>query len=332
MKKLVTGLAATLIVGAAAALVLAPLTRTDAAPSAAAAEPVEIVPARLDRGADVRVPHLEGRTIVDGDRRIRVSGARVALLGASGRAYVVVVSNADHTRHATLRVRRNGSSKVLLRGPAPWAMTLSGDGADLVVRAGTTAERTRITVRSARTGERTARRPFRGWVEVLDVEEGRMVLGAWGPDRTLWWNPRSDATRRINQRPGYAADITGNRLASYTGDPYDGGCTVVTTLTGRRLWRSCDERVQAFSPEGRRMATVHILSDGIGPGQVWARKARGGLRASYTAEWFGAIGWETESALLLEANGRRQATTARCVGTDCERAERLRPVVRPRVD
>jgi hypothetical protein len=326
MRKLAIGFAAMLIVGAATILVLGPLTSANAG----AAGPVEIVPNRLDRGPDVAVPHVEGRTIVDGDRRIRVQAARVTLLGASGKAYVVVASDADYERSSVLRVRRNGTTKVLLARVNPWAVTMSGDGKHLAVEGGNRPDRTRLAVRSASSGKLVARRNLAGSVSVLDMQEGRMVLGAWGPNRTLWWNALSDATRRISKRTGYAADITGDRLASYTRDPYAGGCSRVTTLSGKRLWRSCRERVAAFSPEGRRMATVHILSDGLGPTQVWARKARGRLEATYTTEWFGAIGWENESALLLEANGRRHATTARCAAGECERAEKLRPVPQPR--
>lgn len=332
MRTAVTGLALSLIIGATALLLATPWLRADAT-SAAPPASVTLRPAQLERGPDVTVPHLEGRTIVDGDRRIPVPGAHVALLGWTPRAYVVVSSTRQYTRNTTLRVRHDGTRTTILDSGAkgPWALTLSGDGAHLVVVDDSAApQRTRVTVRSARNGSLVARRTVEGSASVLDMEEGRMVLGAWGPDRTWWWNVISDATRRINDRVGYAADISGNRLASYTEDPYDDGCSVVTTLTGRRLWRSCDERVTAFSPQGRRMATVHILSDGLGPTKVWTRKARGRLEASYTARWFGEISFENESALLLDTHGRRTATTARCVASTCERTERVRTERAPR--
>ena len=143
------------------------------------------------------------------------------------------------------------------------------------------------------------------------MHQGRFVLGAWGPNRTWWWNVDNDHKKRFNRRVGYAADVSGNRLASCSEDQYNGGCTFVTNLTGRRIWRSCDERVSAFSPQGRRMATVHILSDGLGPTQVWARRGDGQLEASYTARWFGDIYWENEphscSRPTGSARSRRRA-------------------------
>jgi len=332
MRTALTGFAASLIVGAAALLLATPLLRADAAP--AAPDPIVLRPAQLERGADVSVPHVEGRTIVDGDRRIKVPGAHVALLGWTDRAYIVVSSTKGYGRHTTLRVRHDGTRKAILKGRVgPWSLTLSDNGEYLiVVDDGRAPKATGVTVRSARNGALVARRSFKGSASVLDMHQGRVVLGAWGPNRTWWWNVRNDHTKRINRRVGYAADISGNRLATYSKDPYNGGCTILTNLTGRRIWRSCDERVSAFSPQGRRMATVHILSDGLGPTQVWARRGDGQLEASYTARWFGDIYWESETALLLETHGRRQVTTARCVATACERAERVRREPAPRTD
>jgi hypothetical protein len=117
-------------------------------------------------------------------------------------------------------------------------------------------------------------------------------------------------------------------LATYTGDPYDGGCSVLRTLSEPRevLTRSCSERVHAVAPSGRRVATVHILSDGLGPRQVNVRGDHGRLRARYqVAGWFGQVEFETNKALLLESTGRHKQALVRCDGADCERATRLRP-------
>jgi hypothetical protein len=133
---------------------------------------------------------------------------------------------------------------------------------------------------------------------------------------------------RVVLRTGYAADISANRLATYTRDPYEGGCSVVSRLSAPRvaLWRSCRERVDAFSPRGGRMATIDILSDGIGPREVLVRRAGGRLLGHYSARWFGAVAFESERALLLDANGARKSATVRCVASRCVRSSALRPV------
>ncbi len=69
-----TALAAAALAGGLSATLLA-------APSAAAAATTTINPAKLPRGADVAVPHLEGKTVVDGTVRIPVKAPTVRLLG-----------------------------------------------------------------------------------------------------------------------------------------------------------------------------------------------------------------------------------------------------------
>lgn len=314
---------------AAATLVALPLAAS-AAP--APGDPIELRPGTLERGADVRIPHLEGDTIVDGETRIPLAGEAYELLGRSGAAYVAVVGNAAGTRFSTVRVSPGGDPALLARATVPGQATLSDDGRHLAVERGLTGKQTTIQVVSARTSRNLARRTFPGSVTVLDMSAGRLVLGSWAPDRTFSWNALTGATQLIVNRPGYAADIADDRLAVFTRDPFRGGCSVVTPLTDVTEvdWRSCEERVDAFSPGGARMATVAILADGLGPTRVWARKAGGKLLASYTTRWFGLIGWESETALLLETNGRKLATTARCVVADCEAAEDTRPAPTPR--
>lgn len=308
-----------------------------AAPAAAVPE-TELRPARLERGPDVAIPHLEGKTVVDGDVRVQIDAGLVRFLGTSGDDYVVGASNrTGGGNYRVLRVSADGAISTVLTDVPIWELVLSADGTQIADaryfhRRGTT----RIRVYDATTGERTARRAVKGSASVLDMDEGRMVVGAWGPNRTFWWNVTSDATRRIADQPGYAANIRADRLATVTKDPYRGGCSVVSTLQPReRLWKSCDERVDAFSPNGRRMATIHILSDGLGPSDAWLRKAGGSLLAHYSTGYFGQIWWETNTALLLDANGTKRAATVRCVVADCERASDLRdvPVLRvtPRV-
>lgn len=296
------------------------------APAAAAVEETKIRPGALERGADIAIPHLEGKTIIDGDVRITVRGGTVRFLGKSGDDYLVGVADrtaSDH--HRTLRFSPAGEKTVLLREVPIYAQSLSADGAHLVADTIIDKRRTRVRVFDAATGEKVAGRVFGGFLQVLDADGDRVLLGGWERARTIWWDHRNDTTQRLVGRVGYAADIAADRVASYTKDPYRGGCTVVTTIsTQERLWRSCGERVDTFSPDGTRMATIHLLSDGIGPSDVWLRKAEGRKLAHYSTGWFGAITFESESALLLDANGRKKAVTVRCELSHCERATALR--------
>ena len=125
----------------------------------------------------------------------------------------------------------------------------------------------------------------------------RVLLSSWAKGRRSGvrsWDTTTGTVTRITRRPANIVDIGNDLLASYTKDPYLDGCVVLTTLSDpkTRLWKSCTERIDAISPDGDRMATVHILSDGIGPGEVWEREIDGTLLGDYTTGWFGRIGFE----------------------------------------
>ena len=80
------------------------------------------------------------------------------------------------------------------------------------------------------------------------------------------------------------------------------------------------------------MATIDLLSDGIGPSYVAVRTSRPQARGVRGGQgWFGEITFETPTALLLETNGARKAATVRCTDADCERASGLSPTVQPRL-
>lgn len=314
-----THLSAVLASVAGAAVLLA-----GAAPASAVAE-TNLKPGRLDRGSDIAGPHVEGKTVVDGEVRVRIKAGMVILLGKSGDEYVVGTTdkNGDHSR--TFRVTADGDRTPLVRNADVFEMELSSDGSRIGLATGRTGARSRMRVWSTVDGHREVSRQFPGSVSILDFGAKRMVLGSWGPNRTFWWNVNRDRTHRIAARTGYRASIAADRFAFFTKDPYNGGCSVTARLSDQhRLWRSCHERVEAFAPSGGRTAAVHILSDGLGATTVRVHKGGGKVLARYTTDgWFGALTWESRHALLLETHGSTKTAVVRCVLSDCERATDL---------
>jgi hypothetical protein len=323
--KTLTALAAT-----AALIWSAPSTAGAAAPE------TELRPGALPRGADIAIPHIaygkKHDALVDGALRIPLPPGDGFLLGRSGRAYIVVLTDREGDAR-TLRVRRDGSRKVLLRHVGQFDQVVSRDGHQLVAGFFLSADASRVKVYDARSGNLLRQRKFAGQRQVLDASHGRVVLGGFHPKRTLLWREGTGSVRILNRRAGYEASFPADRIASYTRDPYDGGCSVVTRLSDPsvELWRSCKERVDVFSPQGRRMATIPLLTDGLGPRDVHVRKARGREQAHYTTQgWFGLLRWEDDHTLLLETTGKKWFATVRCespwAGTaDCERASKLMP-------
>lgn len=296
---------------------------TAGVPNARSVETVTLTPATLDRGADPAVPQLLDTTILDGGTSVTIRAREVQLLGKSGEDYVV----ATWQRTGDSRVERvsaDGNRQTLVDG-IRGDVSLSRDGEQVLETVVRSGSGTVITARDAHTGDRQARRTFPGFVTVLDADEGRAVLGASSPDRTLRWNTRTDATTRISGRTGYFADIRADRLATLTADPYAGGCSVLTTLSAPRttLWHSCAAAVTESSPGGHRLVTVPLLLDGP-LSQVSVRGDHGHLVARYRSSGsFGPLTWERDRSLLLVTYGAKKSAVVRCEAGACERASAL---------
>jgi hypothetical protein len=318
-------------IAAVAAPLVATLVATSVAAPAMAVPTTTINPAKLPRGADVAMPHLEKKTVVDGSVRIRIKAPTVRLLGRSGSAYVVGTADKTGSHGRILRVNPDGTSTGLAKANI-FMTELSGDGQTLVSVRIPADRKSIVSAWSATTGALVARHTFRDYVEISDAEGTKVLLGGWRMGTRLW-DTSSDAVAAVTKRNPGAADLSADVLSSYTGDPYNGGCMVVTSIShpAKRLWKSCDERVEAFSSDGTRMATVDILSDGIGPSWVGARTVTGKKVGAYQVRdgWFGAIEFETTTALLLQTNGLRKSATVRCTGSTCERASELTATVQP---
>lgn len=281
-------------------------------------------PGTLARGDDVRVPHLEGDVVVDGDRRIEV-GNLVSLLGESGDDYVVSTKG----RHGAYRIKRvsvTSEQWVLLTGEEALGVDLSADGEHLLRN--DDRRRATISVYDATDGSEVASGRFRGYGYVLDADGGTAVVSSWtGKGRAVSWDFVDGGRTLVAARDAYLADISADRLATFTADPYLDGCTEVSTLSApdELLWESCQQKVVTFSPDGDRMVTMHILTDGLGPGKVDLRDVNGPTLVTYTSRWFGRLGWEDDDTLLLDANSRRNGATVRCDLDVCERASDVAP-------
>jgi hypothetical protein len=303
-------------------------------PASSAAPPpvVEVTPRSLPRGDAPRVPYLEGTVVVDDDRRLATGGSEVRLLGRSGDDVLVAVAYADDRSQRVLRLRPDGTRAVVAKPVDIGTVLLSADGSTLVADR-SRLERSTVRVIDAWTGAVTARRAFTGYVEAHDVAGGEVALVRYRPDRTIVWRTGADRTRPVLRRAASYVDLDADRITWFDGDPYQGGCTVLARLSLRdeALWGSCKDAVVSISPNGRRLLTLHKLTDGVGPGELRVRRANGRLVATYEIErgWFPHWQWESGRALLIQASGPRHSAWVRCVDGACERATRLRPAEQP---
>ena len=298
-----------------------------AAPAGAAA-PTDLQPQRLERGPDVAGPRIEeGNVFVDGARRVDLPGADGEIIGDTPSGWVVGTfrTNAAGNRLGgrVVKVDPSGAVITLARHVDPSTLVLSEDGSSLVGVPDASRSRGTVTVWSVvPTGSvPAAERTFRGYPEVLAASGTKVLIRT--TTRTFWWNEARDEVRKpLTRKIAGPADIEHDLLQTFTKDPYLGGCAQVIRLKRPATvrWRSCKERVAAFSPDGATMLTVGILSDGIGPNVITLRRTDGTRLASWTTSWFGGWDWESPDAVLLDVNGTRKSATVRCVLDDCENA------------
>jgi hypothetical protein len=282
-------------------------------------------PGDLERGDDVRIPHVEGTEIVDGDVRVDLGTERFQLMGASGDDYIVHRWTQRFGRDRVVRVTAEGDRTVLVRGEASWGAVLSSDGVHVITNDNN--RRATLTAYDAADGSLVGSARFGGYGYVLDAEGGTAVVSAWGQGRAVSWDFVDGGRTVVAEKDAYLADIAADRLAVFTGDPYEDGCTEVSTLSApdETVWRSCRQKVATFSPDGARMMTMHILSDGLGPGEVDLRSFDGTRLVTYASRWFGELAWEDTDTVLLDANGRRNGATVRCDLDVCELASDVAP-------
>ncbi|SFA96828.1 hypothetical protein SAMN05192575_102195 [Nocardioides alpinus] len=307
-------LLATLAVGAALAV-----------PAQAAAPTADLQPDRLARGADIAVPHIEDGVFVDGERRLELPGTEAETVGASLGGWMVATHRTNgvgETRgHRVVHVTPSGTVRTVLRDIGPTTVVVSEDGSALLGVSQTGRSRATVKQWSPVTGTLSTSRSFRGYPEVVAADGVKVLLRT--TTRTFFWKFAKDRVRRpLTTRLTGLASIEHDLLATYTQDPYLGGCTRLARLRHPKVtvWKSCTDRVAAISPDGTQMLTFGILTDGLGPGEMHLREIDGTKLATYTTSWFSGWEWESPTAVLLDVNGQRESATVRCTLAACENA------------
>jgi hypothetical protein len=296
---------------------------------AASAAPVEVAikPGTIKRGPDIADVHLDGTTIVDGDIKVPLKAKKAMLYGRWGKYYIVATGDSGWGNVRLLRVAPSGGTKLIREFVDPFNTVLDSDAGQVAYSMGDATQKPVIEVYDLQQKEEVAVNSFGSLPQVLDFDEGIVVASFWSfRVKTITWNTVSDDTVKVNRKRSNYASVVHNLLGFYSKDPYNGGCQVLARLDDLNVvrWNSCDERIDAVSPDGKRVATIPLLSDGIGPADVIVRKIGGAPLAHYTiGGYFGRVWWETSTALLMEANGRTQAAVVRCDLAICDRATDL---------
>jgi hypothetical protein len=300
-----------------------------AAPSEAAPADIEIKPGAIKRGPDLVDAHLDGTTIVDGDVRVKLNAQRALLYGKWNKYYIVATGDREWGDVRLVRVSPAGVTKRLARFIDPFNTQLDADGGQVAYSYGESTSKPQIGVYDLELKQEVALNAFASLPTLLDFDEGLVVASFQSfKVKTITWHTDSDDTLRVNSKNGNYASVAHDLLGFYSKDPFNGGCQVLAQLSdpSEVLWTNCDERIEAVSPDGKRVATIALLSDGLGPRDVMVRKIGGAPVVHYSINgWFGRIWWETPTKLLMESNGKSQSAVVRCKVDVCNRATDLEP-------
>lgn len=323
MRRLLTTTTALL---AMAATAVAPLLVT--AP-ADAAETIAIKPPSLPRGPDISGAHLDGTTIVDGDVSVKVKRPNVILYGKWHDQYVAATGNNAWDKVKLVRISATGTVTVLREFIDPFTAVLDAENDQIAYSYGGNSQKPTLATYDLGLDEEVSIHAFVAIPQLLAFDDG-LVVASFGPPKakSFTWNTVTNDVVKVNAKQGNYASVAHDLLGYYSKDPQFGGCQVLAHLSdpGDVLWTSCDERIDAVSPDGKRLATIPLQTDGLGSRDVLVRKVTGKQLAHYTVGFFfGRVWWETGTKLLMEANGKTQAATVRCQVADCNRATDLRP-------
>jgi hypothetical protein len=243
--------------------------------------------------------------------------------------YVVATGDKEWGNVKLLQVTASGATKQLAKFIDPFNTLLDADGGQVAYSYGDSTSKPTIAVYDLALKSEVSVNAFASLPTLLDFDEGSVVASfADFKVKTIQWDTVSDETVRLNTKFSNFASQAHDLLGFFNKDPFNGGCQVLAHLDDPThvLWTNCDERIEAVSPDGKRVATIALLSDGIGPADVMVRKIGGAPVVHYSiGGFFGRIWWETGTKLLMEANGKTQAATVRCKVEVCNRASDLTP-------
>ncbi len=299
------------------------------APSAGAPAEVEIKPGTIKRGPDIAGAYLDGTTIVDGDVHVELKAKRALLYGKWNDFYIAATGDREWGDVKLWRISATGAKKRLAKFIDPFNTQLDADGGQVAYSYGESTQKPQIEVYDLEVDQAVALNAFASLPNLLDFDESTVVVTFDSfKVKTLTWHITSDETVRVNSKRANFASVAHNLVGFYNKDPYDGGCQVLAKLSNPKKvrWTSCDERIAAVSPDGKRIATIPLLSDGIGPADVMVRKVGGTPLVHYSINgWFGRIWWEKPTRLLMESNGAHKSAVVRCKVELCNRATALAP-------
>lgn len=291
----------------------------------------KFVPSQLDKGPTGE-PYVRGKVLHDGTKKLKLKVPHdIWNVSPLRRGYLVQTDDPDSGWGQILyRVGPGGKVNRLRRfGGHVWSVHVDSGGEKVAVQL--FGKKNRLVVFDA-FGNRVLRKRKIGNQDVLTYFKGRLLLTR-GIDRSRlsWYRPRANTTKRIGSVPQWAifADPRHDVMALRSGG--GGQCFDVRRFQRPRtkLWRLCGGKgILAglwSSPNGKYVLTRKDFHERPPLETVFVRKvADGSVVHRFKVRHFGALTWEGNHKLLMQASAQAKAALVRCtLGGDCHRVTGL---------
>ncbi|NEA35553.1 hypothetical protein [Streptomyces sp. SID13031] len=257
---------------------------------------VELTVSKLPKGREPQVPYLVGR-------EVRGGAGEVAKVPGNGSIYAVgrldpyvlaIVDKGEDT--GTELVRFDGYSNDVRRTAGVSSLVTTEDqssAAYAAARISSQGSATKgATVYAEHGGTVQSLKVPNGWnVEVLAYANGKVFYRSGETEQSAWnlyaWTP--GAAKAVLQKvPAPTAVSSDGRIAASAGLINNtGSCSTISEIaTGKQLWRTCDNLISGFTPDGATAIGGPAYADGYCSLEQAALDTKGG---TLLREWKGCF-------------------------------------------
>jgi hypothetical protein len=291
---------------------------------------------KLSRGRAPQVPYLVGREVRGGaGQPITIPGSEyVQKISRLGDQVLAIV-----TKGAGTELLRVGDTGAPVRTPDVTSVVTADDERATAYAAsrrgsgGGALQGGTLYAQTAADGQVHKLSLPRAWdLRVLGYTNSQVYF-SWSdsPSATSWrlytWTPGSSEATLIKTVPSPTGLTRDGRIAASRNISLDfGSCSNVTEIaTGKRLWRTCENQVVAFTPDGTIAVGGPASQDGYADLQASALDAKTGtLLREWTGPAFQKTVAEDDQHFLIQADDgpETKAAIVRCTVTTgaCELA------------
>ena len=270
---------------------------------------VELTVSKLPKGREPQMPYLVGREIRGGaGSKAKVPGK--ADIFAVGRLdpYALAIVN---TGEDTELLRFDGYNPDVRRTPGVSSLVTTEDqsaAAYAAARISSLGVATKGAVVYAESGNSVqSLKVPNGWnVEVLAYANGKVYYRAGESENGAWklyaWTPGT-AKAVLQRVPSPTAVSPDGRVAASASLINDAGScsSVVEVATGKQLWRTCDNWIRGFTPDGVTALGDPANGEGYCAGEQAALDAQGGRLLRKWKGCFHQLRAEDDQHLLMVA-------------------------------